>query len=117
MSAGSPSCPVVNALTPDMPLRVALVAGPFGKAVAEAVAAERGVDQARVDLAKRLVVSAQPFVNTETKRTEEDVCAGDQPMEDRLAFRLLQVDRDAALISVGVVPGIGPSLTLRALPD
>ena len=34
-------------------------------------------------------------------------------MEDRLAFRLLKIDRYAALISVGVVPGVGPRLAFE----
>jgi hypothetical protein len=66
--------------------------GPFRQTVAEAVAADRRVDQARVDLAQRLVVRAQPLVNAETKGTEKNVRVFCQPMKDRLAFGLLQID-------------------------
>src|SRR4029450_7412617 len=88
---------------------------PSAQTLPQPVPANRPLDQARVDLAQPLVVRAQPLVNAETKRTEKNIRVFDQPMKDRLAFRLLQIDGNAPLVPVRMIPSICPQLVFVRL--
>ncbi len=80
-----------------------------------AVLAETGegaVDDARVDLADRLVVAAEPLHDAGAEAFDNHVCAGGELLEDRLAFGGLEVQREAPLVPVDVGEG-RPALVVQ----
>src|SRR5262249_37520899 len=65
-----------------------------------AEAGDRAVDDARVPLARRLVAQAEPGEGAHAVGLEPQVALLDQAEEQRLAFRLLEIDLDALLVAV-----------------
>ena len=63
---------------------------------------DRAVHDARLPLANALVVDAELCDGPDAKVLEHDVGALEQPEEDRFAFRMLEIERDALLVAIEV---------------
>src|SRR6185295_6125368 len=58
------------------------------------------VDDALVPLARRLVVEPEPLESVDPEVLQHDVALLDELEEELLAFRLLEIDDDAALVAM-----------------
>src|SRR3989454_178043 len=68
-----------------------------------AEARDAAVHEARVDLAQRLVVDAEAVLDVRAVVLDEDVSPRGQALEDLDATRVLEVERDRALVAVQVL--------------
>ena len=85
------------------PERHAVVAAAARVGAAAPLAGAAGVDQARVDRPQIVPGEAQALARVVEEAGEEDVGAGDQPVEQRAALGLAQVDAEAALVASQVL--------------
>jgi hypothetical protein len=77
-----------------------LVALVVGVRPVRAEALDARVDQARVDALDRFVAEAQPLENAGAEVLEQHVAGREQLREDLLGARRLQIQREAALVTV-----------------
>src|SRR5262249_25837666 len=89
----SPACPERHAVVPP-----ASRVGP-----APALTGAARVDQPRIDRAQVVPGDAQPLAGVVEEAGEEDVGAGDEPVEQGAALRMPEIDADAALVATEVL--------------
>jgi hypothetical protein len=88
---------------PAHALRDLVESGPARVGAGLAEARDARVDQARIDLRERLVVDAEAVLHVGTEVLQQHVGLLDQLLQHRDALRLLQVERDRALVPVRVL--------------
>jgi hypothetical protein len=84
-------------------LRDLVESRPVGVRAILAKAGNAGIDQARIDLAQRLVVDTEPLLHSRAEILDQHVGFFDQTLEGGEPFRRLQVERDAALVAMQVL--------------
>ncbi len=87
------------------PIGVAVEAGLVGLLALFAVAGERRIDQPRIERRKLRPGDAEPAAHRRRKIGDEDVGFHGEPVQHRLAFRLREVERQAALVAGFQEPG------------
>ena len=97
-----PGMPVID-ISPPMPCAIWSKPGRSRVGAVLAEAGDAAVDDALVDLLQRLVVDAEPVLHVGPEVLDHDVGLLDQPQERGAARRVLQVERDAALVAVQVL--------------
>lgn len=73
-------------------LRQQILPGPLDPGAFLAIAADRGIDQARIDLAHRLKIEAQPLDDAGPKILDQHVGLGQQAAQRRKVGHVLEVD-------------------------
>ncbi len=81
------------------PPRGRVKAGLVGLGAGFAIAGERGVDQALVERRQFLVGDGEAAAHRRRVVGDEHVGLGDEPAQHRLALRLAQIERQAALVA------------------
>ena len=83
-------------------LRDLVEARPIAVGTVLAEARQAHIDEARIDLAQRLVVEAEPVLHVGPVVLDQHVGAGRQLLQDGDAVGRLEVERDAALVAMQV---------------
>ncbi len=86
-------------------LDLAVIAGLVAIRAGLAEAGHRAIDQPRVDLGQRGIADAEPVHHAGAEILHDHVGVGDQALDDLDRRRLLQIQRQAALVAVDRQPG------------
>lgn len=81
------------------PIGVAVEAGLVGLLALFAIAGERCIDQAVVEVSEMVVGQPEPAAHRRREVGDENVRLGDEAMQHRLGFRLGEVERQAPLVA------------------
>ena len=86
---------------PALCLNDVIVTKPRGGGTGAAIARDRAIDQARIDLGDAGIIEPEPVEPAELVILDQDVRFGGKVENDRLPLRARQIDRDRAFAAIG----------------
>jgi len=88
---------------PAQPLRHLVEARPVAIGPVLAEARDAGIDQARIDRAHGFVIDAEPRLDVGPEILDQHIGLGHQPLQHGDAVRMLEVERQAALVALQIL--------------